>query len=425
MAMESFKQSDWQNQFQTISNFFFTYIFGMECIIKMYALYPRRYYTNNWNRFDYFIVMTSFGGIAVDNLGTAIGINPTVIRILRIFRIFRILRAFRIFKALKGLQAIVTTLVNSLPAIMNLFSMLGLLFFIYGVLGVMMYGELCSDDDLNLSGLKAVRCLFTEEDMVMSRHANFKSLGFALLTLFRIATGDDWGTVMDVTELQPGKREVTSDNWNDFTLQLGYDPSLLPTSDPRHFRNDTKTVAMDMAKVIVRKWNESTYGMEEDAHWPFPNAKPEAKEWLIIGRTILPGCLLDEELLEFEDAGLVDCSVGSYTKTCVSTCGENIFSNFYFVTFVCIAAFVLLQLVIAVLMDQLGHSDENNEVELMPGTEFLGKRCFHRIYRRWRWHAAMKLRCERASKKSHNFQSVRSTGANGAYGSPHTRTNAA
>ena len=41
----------------------------------------------------------SFLGILIDNLGNAVDLNPTILRVLRIVRIFRILRAFRIFKA--------------------------------------------------------------------------------------------------------------------------------------------------------------------------------------------------------------------------------------------------------------------------------------------------------------------------------------
>jgi hypothetical protein len=180
MAVESFKQSQWQLDFSVVANYFFTFVFGWECIFKLYGLYPRRYYTSAWNRFDFFIVMISFAGIAIDNLGSSVGLNPTVLRVLRIFRIFRILRAFRIFKAAKGLQAIISTLVNSLTALMNLFAMLALVFFIFAVLGITLYGGVCTDEDPARPGLMAVRCLMTDEGMLLDSHASFKNIGLAL-----------------------------------------------------------------------------------------------------------------------------------------------------------------------------------------------------------------------------------------------------
>ncbi|KAJ1482881.1 Ion transport protein-domain-containing protein [Baffinella frigidus] len=136
MAFESWKQSDFQNEFAFVTNYFFSFIFGWECIAKIYAFKSRRYFTNGWNKFDFFIVTVSFGGILIDNLGNTFPIDPTVLRILRVFRIFRILRAFRIFKAAKGLQQIIATLGGSLTSLMSLFMMLLLMFFIFSILGV-------------------------------------------------------------------------------------------------------------------------------------------------------------------------------------------------------------------------------------------------------------------------------------------------
>ncbi len=63
------------------------------------------------HRFDFFIVMITYAGSVIDMIGSAVGLNPTVLRVQRIFRIFRILRALRIFKTAKGLYAIASTLV--------------------------------------------------------------------------------------------------------------------------------------------------------------------------------------------------------------------------------------------------------------------------------------------------------------------------
>mmetsp|Transcript_31531 Transcript_31531/g.76314 ORF Transcript_31531/g.76314 Transcript_31531/m.76314 type:complete len:1933 (-) Transcript_31531:88-5886(-) len=414
MAFESFKQSQSQTDFGVVANYFFTFIFGWECLAKMYAFYPRRYFSANWNRFDFFIVFVSFAGIAIDELGTSVGLNPTVLRVLRVFRIFRILRAFRIFKALKGLQAIIATLGDSLPALMNLFSMLGLVFFIFAVLGVTQFGTLCDDNDVGKEGLKAVRCLFTDDDSLLDHHASFKTIFLGILTLFRVATGDAWGELLAAASV-PGPNGVVlhipvrEKEWTDFTELLGYDPSSLDKDDPLYFtrwdgsstappaleeRSGLEAAYVQMTRISIQKWYEGVQGMDEDADWPFPESAPDAATWITIGRQVMPGCFTDEDVILFQQEGLVDCTTDDgYPLVCTGTCGNYWVSNIYFCAFVCIAAFVLLQLVIAVLMEQLANqfgqdlSGRKKPQDLVTGCEELQKPVLARIARRWQYNA--------------------------------------
>ena len=202
MAFESFKQSDFQNEFAEVTNYFFSFIFGWECIAKIHAFRPRRYFLDGWNKFDFFIVLISFGGILVENLGSAVALDPTVLRILRVFRIFRILRAFRIFKAAKGLQQIVSTLSGSLSSLASLLMMLLLMFFIFSILGVSLFANLCAAGDEGAPGMRGVKCFVAPGELMMEPTAHFKGIHWALLTLFRVATGDAWGALMDSSGLQ-------------------------------------------------------------------------------------------------------------------------------------------------------------------------------------------------------------------------------
>jgi hypothetical protein len=405
MAVESFRQSESQIDFGFVANYFFTFVFGWECIFKLYGFYPRRYYSGGWNRFDYFIVMISFAGIAIDNLGTSVGLNPTVLRILRIFRIFRILRAFRIFKAAKGLQAIMATLANSLTALMNLFAMLGLVFFVFAVLGVTLYGGICTDEDPGKAGLAAVRCLYTDESLLLDRHASFKNIGLALLTLFRVATGDAWGELLAAAQVGMGPRVVDKSAWEDLVALLGYDPSLIiDKNSSDYFTMADSDASYKVLKLSINNWHSEVKGMEDDADWPFPSAAKTARSWVLLGRHVTPGCFDDGEVIQLERDGLLDCKTGDgYNKICLGTCGDSIVANIYFCLFVCIAAFVLLQLVIAVLMDQLSSCEDEQAGRhvLMPGVEVLRQDVFTRIYRRWRYNAARKLRLEKTLARMH------------------------
>ena len=39
----------------------------------------------------------------------------------------------------------------------------------------------------------------------LTRHANFTNIGYAFLTLFRVATGDDWEDIKNGTDLSDAK----------------------------------------------------------------------------------------------------------------------------------------------------------------------------------------------------------------------------
>eukprot|EP00960_Hanusia_phi_P032705 750013-Hanusia_phi.AAC.1 len=393
MSFESYKQSEWQNHFQKVCNFFFTYIFGGECLIKMLALHPRRYFKNGWNKFDFFIVMISFIGIMIDNAGAALGFNPTILRILRIFRIFRILRAFRIFKALKGLQAIVATLGNSLPAIGNLVGGLCLLFFIFGVLGVNLFGSMCVTGDEALPDNLGVRCMFTDPNYLLDRHAHFQGVGMALLTLFRTASGDNWGALLPIFGLSaPARTPVPQDVWNLYISKSGHDPSQgwlgREHANLSRFSQHSSNAALYIAANALRKRNESIALFGEDTD-----------NWLNVAQLALPMCLTDSEASFLEDMGLMNCSTPGHSSSsgyvaCVSSCGPYntaapFIASIYFYLFYSMSGFILLNIVIGVLMDQLENAEDSEKEshDLVPNAKELSVLVFNRIYRRWHFQA--------------------------------------
>ena len=61
-----------------------------------------------------------------------------------------------------------------------------LLFFIFAALGVELFGKLECSEEQPCSSL--------------NKHAHFKNFGIALLTLFCVATGDNWSGIMKVSD---------------------------------------------------------------------------------------------------------------------------------------------------------------------------------------------------------------------------------
>ena len=91
----------------------------------------------------------------------------------------------KLLKMAKGIRALLDTVMQALPQVGNLGLLFYLLFFIFAALGVELFGRLECDDDHPCQGL--------------GEHAHFSNFGIAFLTLFRVATGDNWNGIMKVT----------------------------------------------------------------------------------------------------------------------------------------------------------------------------------------------------------------------------------
>ncbi|ELU02190.1 hypothetical protein CAPTEDRAFT_89566 [Capitella teleta] len=166
-----------------IFNFFFTSVFILEAVVKVVALGNMRYMKDRWNQLDMAIVLLSIAGIILEEMKSGvIPINPTIIRVMRVLRIARVLK---LLKMAKGIRALLDTVVQALPQVGNLGLLFFLLFFIFAALGVELFGRLECTELTPCEGL--------------SKHAHFQDFGIAFLTLFRVATGDNWNGIMKDT----------------------------------------------------------------------------------------------------------------------------------------------------------------------------------------------------------------------------------
>lgn len=166
-----------------IFNYFFTAVFILESSMKLVALGIKIYMREKWNQLDVGIVMLSVVGIVLEELETnIIPINPTIIRVMRVMRIARVLK---LLKMAKGIRALLDTVMQALPQVGNLGLLFFLLFFIFAALGVELFGRLECSEENPCQGL--------------GEHAHFANFGMAFLTLFRVATGDNWNGIMKDT----------------------------------------------------------------------------------------------------------------------------------------------------------------------------------------------------------------------------------
>uniref|UniRef100_A0A1I8MW89 Ion transport domain-containing protein n=1 Tax=Musca domestica TaxID=7370 RepID=A0A1I8MW89_MUSDO len=183
MAMEYYMMPASLQYALKIFNYFFTAVFILEANMKLVALGWRLYMKDKWNQLDVGIVLLSIIGIVLEELKTkVIPINPTIIRVMRVLRIARVLK---LLKMAKGIRALLDTVMQALPQVGNLGLLFFLLFFIFAALGVELFGRLECSEEIPCQGL--------------GEHAHFANFGMAFLTLFRVATGDNWNGIMKDT----------------------------------------------------------------------------------------------------------------------------------------------------------------------------------------------------------------------------------
>jgi len=172
MCTVHYDMSKGYEEFLYISDIIFIIIFTLEALFKMLAYGNRVYFNDNWNKFDFFIVVC---GIISLMEFVQVGLN-----VIRLFRFFRIGRALRLVNNVQKLKTLFLTLVYSTPSLWNIGALIFVIMFIYAVIGVATFGEdLCEG-----------ACAEENEDIVTK--VNFTSFFPALNLLYRVSTEDGW-----------------------------------------------------------------------------------------------------------------------------------------------------------------------------------------------------------------------------------------
>jgi len=171
-----------------ILNYIFGFIFFVEMCIKFLA-FGCYYFSDAWNCFDFFIVMSSIVDLIFELMDGGVQLD-----FLKLLRVFRALRMLRLVKRAKGLQQMLRTLAMAMPAFINVGSLLLLLHFVYAVAGMALFSELPTDKEF------------------LNYHANFKTFGVSMLTLFRMTTGESYNGIMHDCMYLPNELCVETDD---------------------------------------------------------------------------------------------------------------------------------------------------------------------------------------------------------------------
>lgn len=160
-------------------------------MIKLVAYGFKYYFFENWNKFDFAIVVLSL--ITIDERITLINFTA--------FRIIRVARLLRIVKASKSLRNLLKALYLSLGNIVNVGILLLLVYFVYTVAGIDLFGNVPDDDD---------------DVFTINKHTNFRTFYIAFMTVVRCSTGEDWNAIFHFTTEFTGPISIVY--WISFSL---------------------------------------------------------------------------------------------------------------------------------------------------------------------------------------------------------------
>ncbi len=68
MALDQPDQSEKMTRILTLGNYVFTSIFVIECILKIIAMTPAKFFKNKWNAFDLLIITVSVVELSLANV---------------------------------------------------------------------------------------------------------------------------------------------------------------------------------------------------------------------------------------------------------------------------------------------------------------------------------------------------------------------
>uniref|UniRef100_I3KUX4 Calcium voltage-gated channel subunit alpha1 H n=1 Tax=Oreochromis niloticus TaxID=8128 RepID=I3KUX4_ORENI len=180
MALEHYNQPLYVEQMIEYSFYVFTVLLVLEIMLKVVAFGVLRFIKNSWNVLDIAIVLVSFIFIVftVMNMEDTLPINPSILKITRVLRLAQVLKA-------KKIRVLLRTITKTLSQVGNLCLLFMFFFFIYAALGVELFGNLECTLDYPCEGI--------------NQYANFKNFGMALLTLYKVCTGDNWSGILKDT----------------------------------------------------------------------------------------------------------------------------------------------------------------------------------------------------------------------------------
>ncbi|CAJ0823874.1 11692_t:CDS:10, partial [Entrophospora sp. SA101] len=160
-----FEDVTWYESLKSALFTVFIIIYIIDIVIKITGLGWNVFRSNRWNLFDLVVVT----GAAVTNILDLI--PNSNIDAIKYRKIFLILIAFKLFQKSDVLNH------SSIPSIFNLFAVWSIVFVVYAIMFMEIFG-------------------LTRYGPNSGDHINFRNFPTAMITLFRMVTGEGWNSIM-------------------------------------------------------------------------------------------------------------------------------------------------------------------------------------------------------------------------------------
>ncbi|XP_045145639.1 voltage-dependent P/Q-type calcium channel subunit alpha-1A, partial [Echinops telfairi] len=123
-----------------VFNIVFTSLFSLECVLKVMAFGILNYFRDAWNIFDFVTVLGSITDILVTEFG-----NPNNFINLSFLRLFRAARLIKLLRQGYTIRILLWTFVQSFKALPYVCLLIAMLFFIYAIIGMQVFGNIGID----------------------------------------------------------------------------------------------------------------------------------------------------------------------------------------------------------------------------------------------------------------------------------------
>ncbi|XP_074544692.1 voltage-dependent T-type calcium channel subunit alpha-1H-like [Halichoeres trimaculatus] len=180
MGVEHYNQPQFVKQLIEYSSYVFIVVFSVEILLKLVAFGAQRFLKSRLNLLDVGILLASLLSVIYNkmNITHLLSLNPSILRMFRVLSLAQVLKA-------KNIRVLLKTIMKTLSQVGNICFLLVFFFFIYAALGVELFGRL--------------ECTQMDPCQGLHRYSNFKHFGTALLTLYKVCTGDNWSGILKDT----------------------------------------------------------------------------------------------------------------------------------------------------------------------------------------------------------------------------------
>lgn len=222
-------------------NYFFTAIFTVEFVLRLSAFSFRHYFGDIWNVIDFVLVLGSY----IDIIVTQSDISKVKFSV-NFFRLFRVMRLVKLLSKEESIRQLLWTFIKSIQALPYVALLIAMIFFIYAVIGMQLFGQISIEENV-LEG----------DEPIINRNNNFQNFFYALLVLFRCATGEAWQEIMlKCTAGQKCSKDSDDRETNECGSKLAY-PYFISFHAISAFLviNLFVAVIMDNFDYLTRDWS--------------------------------------------------------------------------------------------------------------------------------------------------------------------------